>query len=94
MARGGVDGAGELLGIGPSQGYDDSCGVSRTLADVGGHVGMAFRVMDDKVRNAVVILDEPIGGFIWYCSLGIEFSLELVDCHGVEVCLVSEVGTA
>ena len=89
----GVDRAGELSGIGPSQGPDDSCGVSRAFVDVGGDVGTVGSVVDDKVGDAVVVGDKPIGGFVQYCSLGIEFGLQSVDCHSIEVCLVSEVST-
>ena len=38
MTGGGVDGAGELFGVGSSQRSDDSSGVARALADIGGDV--------------------------------------------------------
>jgi hypothetical protein len=74
-----------------SQGSDDSSGVPGTLVDVRSEVGAAFGIMNDEVRDAVVVQDESVGGFIWYHSLGIKLSLESVDCCGIEVCLVSEV---
>ena len=94
MTGGGIDGAGELLRIGSSQRSDDSSGVSRTFADVGGDVVAALGVGDDKVSDAVVIWDVAIGGFVRYRSLGIELGLESVDGSSIEVRLVGEVSMA
>ena len=91
VARGGIDGAGELDVVGSSQGSDDSGGVFWAFADVGGNVRLVFSFVDDEVGDAVVIVDKPIGGFIWYCPLSIELFLDLVNCFGIEVSLVEEV---
>ena len=91
VARGGVDGAGEFDMIGPSQGPNDGGGVSRAFADVGGEMGLMFGVVDDKVEDAVVVVDKPVGRFIQYCPLSIELLLDLVNCFGIEVGLVEEV---
>ena len=94
VVGGGVDGAGEFDVIGPSQGSDDSGGVARAFADVGGEMGLMFGVIDDKVEDAVVIVDQHVGGFIQYCPLSVELLLDLVNCFGIKVGLVKEVGTA
>ena len=52
---------------------------------------LVFSFVDDEVGDAVVIVDKPIGGFIWYCPLSIELLLDLVNCFGIEVSLVEEV---
>jgi hypothetical protein len=94
VTRGGIDGAGELLGVGSSQRPDDPSGVPRTLADVGGDVVVALQVSDDEVGDAVVVPDVAIGGFVRYRSLGIKFGLESVDGCSIEIRLVGEVGAA
>ena len=94
VTGGGVDGAGVLDVIGSSQGSDDGRGVARALADVGGEVRLVFVVIDDEVGDAVVVVDEPIGRFILYCPLSVELLLDLVNCFGIEVGLVEEVGAA
>ena len=94
VTGGGVNGAGELFGVGPSQRSDDSSGVPRTLADIGGDVVATLWVGDDEVGDAVVVPDEAIGGFIRYRSLSIEFGLESVDGCSIEIRLVGEVDTA
>jgi hypothetical protein len=91
---GGIDGAGELLCVGSSQRSDDSGGVPGALANIGGDVVVALWVVDDEVGDAVVVVDEAIGGFIWYRSLGVKLCLDLVDSGGIEVCLVGEVSAA
>jgi hypothetical protein len=92
VAGSGIDGAGELLRIGSSERSDDSGGVPGAFADVGGDVVAALWVVDDEVRDAIVVRDEAIGGFVWYRPLAVEFGLESVDGCGVQVCLVGEVG--
>ena len=92
VTGGGIDGAGVLNVVGSSQGSDDGRGVARTLADVGGEVGLVLVVVDDKVGDAVVIVDESIGGFILYCPLSVKLLLDLVNCFSIEVSLVKEVG--
>ena len=62
VTRGGVYGAGELFGVGSSQCSDDSSGIPRTLADIGGDVVATLRVSDDEVGDAVVVPDVAIGG--------------------------------
>jgi hypothetical protein len=57
-------------------------------------VVVALRVVDDEVGDVVVVVDEAIGGFVWYRSLGVKFCLDSVDSSGIEVCLMSEVGAA
>ena len=52
---------------------------------------LVFSFVDDEVGDAVVIVDKPIGGFIWYCPLSIELFLDLVNCFSIEVSLVEEV---
>ena len=94
VTRRGVDGAGEFLGIRSSQGADDSGGVPRAFADVGGDVVAALRVGDDEVGDAVVVPDLAIGGFVRYRSLGIKLGLESVDGGSIEVRLVGKVGAA
>ena len=94
VAGGGVDGTREFLCVGSPQRSNDSSGVSRTLADVGGDVVATLQVGDDEVGDAVVVPDVAIGGFVWYCSLGIDFGLESVDSCSIEICLVGEVGVA
>ena len=93
VTGGGVDGTGVLNVVGSSQGSDDGRGVARTLADVGGEVGLVLVVVDDEIGDAVVVVDESIGGFIRYCPLSIKLLLDLVNCFGIEVGLVKEVGT-
>ena len=94
VVGGGVDGAGELDMIGSSQGPDDGGGVPRAFMDVGGEMGLMFGIIDDEVGDMVVVVDKPIGGFIWYCPLSVELLLDLVNCFGIEVSLVKEVGMA
>ena len=94
MTGGGIDGAGELFGVGSPQRSDDSSGVPRTLADIGGDVVATLWVVDDEVGDAVVVPDVAIGGFIRYRSLSIEFGLESVDGCSIEIRLVGEVGAA
>ena len=94
VAGGGIDGAGVLDVVGSSQGSDDGGGVARALADVGSKVGLVFGIVDDEVGDAVVVVDESIGGFIRYCPLSIKLLLDLVNCFGIEVGLVEEVGAA
>jgi hypothetical protein len=94
VTGGGIDGAGELLGVGSSQHPNDSSGVPRASANVGGDVVAALWVSDDEVGDAVVVRNEAIGGFVWYRSLGVDFGLESVNGCGIEVRLVGEVGTA
>ena len=94
VTRGGVDGAGEFLGVGSSQRSNDSSGVPRTLADIGGDVVATLRVGDDEVGDAVIVPDVAIGGFVRYRSLGIDFGLESVDGCSIEIHLVGEVGAA
>jgi hypothetical protein len=94
VTGGGVDGTGEFLCVRPPQRSNDSSGVSRALANVGGGVVATLRVGDDEVGDAVVVPDVAIGGFVWYRSLGIEFGLESVDGCSIEIRLVSEVGAA
>jgi hypothetical protein len=92
VARGGVDGAGEFFGVGSSQGADDSSGVSRTFADIGGDVVVTLRVGDDEVGDAVVVPDVAIGGFVRYRSLGVQLGLESVDGGSIEAPV--QVGTS
>ena len=94
VTGGGVDGAGVLNVVGSSQGSNDSGGVARTFADVGGKMGLVLGVVDDEVGDAVVVVDKPIRGFIRYCPLSVELLLDLVNCFGIEVGLVEEVGVA
>jgi hypothetical protein len=94
VTGGGIDGAGELLGIGSPQCPNDSSGVPGASTNVGGDMIAALQVGDDKVGDAVVVRNEAIGRFVWYRSLGIDLGLESVDGCGIEVCLVGEVGAA
>ena len=94
VTGGGVDGTGVLDVIGSSQSSDDGRGVARAFADVGGEVRLVFVVVDDEVGDTVVIVDESVGGFIRYCPLSVKLLLDLVNCFGIEVGLVEEVGTA
>ena len=94
VTGGGVDGAGVLNVVGSSQGSDDGRGVARAFVDVGGEVGLVLVVVDDEVRDAVVVVDESIRGFILYCPLSVKLLLDLVNCFGIEVGLVEEVGAA
>ena len=94
MAGGGVDGTGVLDVVGSSQGSDDGGGVTRAFADIGGEMGLVFGVIDDEVGDAVVVVDESIRGFVRYCPLIVKLLLDLVNCFGIEVGLVEEVGTA
>ena len=73
---------------------DDSSGVARTLADIGGDVVVTVLVGDDEVSDAVVVPDVAIGGFVRYRSLGIQLGLESVDGGSIEVRLVGKVGAA
>ena len=94
MAGGGVDGAGVLDVVGSSQGSDDSGGVARAFADVGGKMGLVLGVVDDEVGDAVVVVDESIRGVVRYCPLIVKLLLDLVNCFGIEVGLMEEVGAA
>ena len=94
VAGGGVDGAGVLNMVGPSESSDDGRGVTRAFANVGGEVRLVFVVIDDEVGDAVVVVDESIRGFILHCPLSVKLLLDLVNCFGIEVGLVEEVGTA
>ena len=47
VTGGGVDGAGVLDVIGSSKSSDDSGGVTRAFADVGGEVRLVFVVIDN-----------------------------------------------
>ena len=93
MVGGGIDGAGVLDVVGSSQSSDDGGGVARTFVDVGGKMGLVLGVIDDEVGDMVVVVDESIGGFIWYCPLSIKLLLDLVNCLSIEIGLVEEVGT-
>ena len=53
---------------------------------------MVLVVVDDEVGDAVVVVDKSIGGFILYCPLSVKLLLDLVNCFGIEVGLVEEVG--
>ena len=94
VTGGGVDGAGVLDVVGSSKSSDDGRGVARAFADVGGKVRLVFVVVDDEVGDAVVVVDESIRGFVRYCPLIIKLLLDLVNCFGIEVGLMEEVGTA
>ena len=94
MAGGGVDGAGVLDVVGSSQGSNDSGGVARTFVDIGGKVGLVLGVVDDEVGDAVVVVDESIRGVVRYCPLIVKLLLDLVNCFGIEVGLMEEVGAA
>ena len=94
VTGGGVDGAGVLNVVGSSKSSDDGRGVARAFANVGGEVRLVFVVVDDKVGDAVVVVDESIRGFILYCPLSVKLLLDLVNCFGIEVGLVEEVGAA
>ena len=94
VTGGGVDGAGVLNVVGSSQGSDDGRRVARALVDVGGEVRLVFVVVDDEVGDAIVVVDKSIRGFILYCPLSVELLLDLVNCFGIEVGLVKEVGVA
>ena len=50
--------------------------------------------MDDEIGGMVVIRDKPVGGFDWYCSLGIKLPFKPVDCCSIEVGLVGKVDVA
>ena len=94
LTGGGIDGAGVLDVVGSSQGSNDGGGVARALVDVGSKVGLVLGIVDDEVGDMVVVVDESIRGFIWYCPLSVKLFLDLVNCFGIEVGLVEEVGTA
>ena len=94
VAGGGVDGAGVLDVVGSSQGSNDSGGVARTFADVGGKMGLVLGVVDDEVGDAVVVVDESIRGVVRYCPLIVKLLLDLVNCFGIEVGLMEEIGAA
>ena len=94
MVGGGVDGAGVFDVVGSSQGSNDSGGVARALADVGGKMGLVLGIVDDEVGDAVVVMDKSIRGVIRYCPLSVELLLDLVNCFGIKVGLVEEVGAA
>ena len=94
MTRCRVDGAGEFTGIGSFQDSDDFGGVPRALVDVGGDVGLVVAIIDDGIGGAVVVRDKPVGGFDWYCSLGIKLPLKPVNCCSIEVGLVGKVDVA
>ena len=94
VTGGGVDGAGVLNVVGSSKSSDDGRGVAWAFANVGGEVRLVFVVVDDEVGDAVVVVDESIRGFIQYCPLSVKLLLDLVNCFGIEVGLVEEVGAA
>ena len=77
-----------------SQGPDNGGGVSGAFADIGGEMGLMFVIINDEIGDAVVVMDKPVGGFIQYCPLSIELFLDLVNCFGIEVSLMEEVGAA
>ena len=94
VTGGGIDGTGVLDVVGSSKSSDDGGGVTRAFADVGGKVRLVFVVVDDEVGDTVVVVDESIRGFIRYCPLSVKLRLDLVNCFGIEVGLVEEVGSA
>ena len=94
MAGGGVDGTGVFDVVGSSQGSDDGGGVARAFVDIGGEMGLVFGVVDDEVGDTVVIVDESIRGVVRYCPLIVKLLLDLVNCFGIEVGLMEEVGAA
>ena len=94
MAGGGIDGAGVFDMVGSSQGSDDGGGVTRALVDIGSEMGLVLGVVDDEVGDAVVVVDESIRGVVRYCPLIVKLLLDLVNCFGIEVGLMEEIGAA
>ena len=94
VTGGGVDGTGVLDVVGSSEGSDNGRGVARAFADVGSEVRLVFVVINDEVGDVVVIVDESVRGFILYCPFSVKLLLDLVNCFGIEVGLVEEVGAA